>query len=96
MAWLLVLAPAAFAAWCFAGFVLRWREQGRLLVTILVPAVAVGGIFYADYWTKRVVPAEPGWDIFFAFVCFFAGAFTAVVSLPVYFLAERALGGRAA
>ena len=49
MAWLLVLAPAAFAAWCFAGFILRWREQARLLVTILVPAVAVGGIFYADY-----------------------------------------------
>jgi hypothetical protein len=94
--WLLVLVPAAFACWCFAGFVLRWREQGRLLATTMVPAVAAAFYLYADYWTKRIAPAEPGWDIFFALVCFFTGAFTVVASLPVYFLAERSLGGRAA
>ena len=94
LAWLLV--PAAFASWCVAGFVLLWREHGRLLATVLVPAVAVGFYLYADYWGKRVAPAEPGWDVFFALVCLFTGAFTVMATLPVYWIAERTLGGRAA
>jgi len=96
LAWLLVLAPAAFASWCFAGFVLRYRESGRLLATSLMPAVVVSCYLYADYWSKRSGSAEPGWDIFFALMCFIAGASTTVVTLPVYWIAERALGGRAA
>ncbi|MDQ3078965.1 MAG: hypothetical protein M3R03_03080 [Pseudomonadota bacterium] len=96
IAWALVLVPAAFAAWCFAGFLLRYREPGRLLVTAIVPAVTVSCYLYADYWNQRLASAELGWDIFFALVCFVAGASTLVVTLPVYWIAERAFGGRAA
>jgi hypothetical protein len=96
LAWLLVLVPSAFASWCFAGFVMHWREHGRLLAATLAPAAAVSCYLYADYWSKRVAPAEPGWDILFALVSIVAGASTLLTTLPVYWLAERTLGGRAA
>ena len=93
---LLVIMPAAFACWCLAGFVLRWREHGRLFAATLVPAAATSCWVFADYWGKRAASTEPGWDAVFAIVSFVAGASTLVATLPVYYIAERTLGGRAA
>ena len=94
-AWLAVLVPSAVVLWCFEAFVLRRRRMVRLMTTTLVPAIVVTVFFYADYWSTRTPPAEPGWDIFYAFLCFFAGIFTLVVTVPVWFVAEQALGKRA-
>ena len=95
LAWLLVLVPSAFALWCFAAFVLRWRQIARLIAAALVPAVGIAIFLYADYWSTRTPPAEPGWDIFNAIFCVIAGAFTIVATVPTWLLAEHFLGKRA-
>jgi chromate transport protein ChrA len=95
IAWLLVLVPAAIALWCFAAFVLHAGAAVRVLVATLVPAVAVACLFFAQYWSSRTPPAEPGWDIFFAIFCIISGATTTLVTLPVAWIAERRFGSYA-
>ena len=95
LAWLLVLVPASFALWCLAAFVFRAGKTARAIAAVVIPAMGVGLFLYADYWSTRTPPAEPGWDIFNALFCLVAGAFTIIATGPVLLLAERFLGKRA-
>jgi hypothetical protein len=95
LAWLALLVPFAVAAWSVAAFILRRGPTGRFLAAVVVPAVAIGCFLYADYWAKRVPPAEPGWDIFNALACLVAAGATGIVTFPVWLIAERFLRRRA-
>ena len=95
LAWLALLVPFAIAAWAVAAFVLHRGRSGRFLAAVVLPAVAIGCFLYADYWTKRIPPAEPGWDIFNALACLVAAGATGIVTLPVWLIAERSLRSRA-
>ena len=95
LAWLAVLVPSAIALWCIAAFVLHAEKAVRMCVATLVPALAVICLFFAQYWTARTPPAEPGWDIFFGIFFILSGAATVIVTLPVVYIAESRFGSRA-
>jgi hypothetical protein len=92
IAWLAVLVAAASALWLLAAFVLRAGRGTRLILSAFVPAGAVVCLFFAQYWTGRTPPAEPGWDIFYAVACFISGVATLIVTVPVFHIAERRFG----
>ncbi len=95
LAWILVLVPAAAILWSLATFALKLPRHVRFLICALVPAAAVAGLFFVQYWMARTPPAEPGWDIFYALASLVGGAATMIVTLPMFAVAERLFGGRA-
>lgn len=92
LAWMAVLVPAAVALWCFAAFVLKGARSVRMLFATMVPAAGVACLFFAQYWTTRTPPAEPGWDVFYAVVSVVSGAATIIVTLPAVLIAESRFG----
>ena len=88
------LTLMSICLWAAAAFLLKWREGGRFVAAILMPAVFVA----IWMWMPTIMAPggldEPGWVIFYFIVSVIIGAVCGLLLLPVWYLAERIFRAR--
>lgn len=94
VAWWFVLSVAAVLAWIAAAG-LRFAHTGRLVATIVFPAMLAGAGAWRTFFPSGAAIHAPGWNVVFVLLSLSAGLAGGVSVLPIWFLAEEKLGWRA-
>jgi hypothetical protein len=89
------LVLLSFGLWAAAAFVFRMRKVMRFMISVGVPALFVTVWMWLPTVIGPAAQDETGWIVFYSIVSFMLGAVSAVMLLPVWYVAERKLGCRA-
>ncbi|MDH4743370.1 hypothetical protein OMP43_05005 [Sphingomonas sp. CBMAI 2297] len=92
--WCLGYAALASGLWAAGAFLFRLGHAGRLLTTVILPALVVGVATGCGYFDSRA-EWPPEWALIFLVLCIGTGASAAIVGLLAWFMLEEWFGWRA-